>query len=182
MQIAAVWNAGYFPYYAPPGVLRLAVKPWRATDAEPAVTLNLEAGHVYYVKGTIASGWKSPHFGLEIVDPQKAHGQIRQCRLLPDASGTDAETLRRAQAGDVWSQIELADLYSHGARYAAAPELLPDDVEAYKWLTIAATDKVARDLALRSRAGIAARMTGERIADAERRARAWIDAPENQPP
>jgi hypothetical protein len=182
VQIAAVWNAGYFPYYAPPGVLRLAVKPWLATEPEPAVTLNVEAGHVYYVKGTIANGWKSPHVGLEIVDTQKAHGQIRQCRLLPDARGTDAETLRRAEAGDVWSQIELADLYSHGARYAAAPELLPDDVEAYKWLTIAATSKVARDLALQSRAGIAARMNGERIADAERRARAWIDAPENQPP
>lgn len=181
-RVAAVWSGGYFPWYLPPGEVRLAARPWLATDPQSTVTLNVEAGHTYYVKGTVTSGWKSPHAGLEIVDPGKGHGQVRKCRLLPDARGTDAETRKRAEAGNVWSQIELADLYVSGARYADGPPLLPDGVEAYKWLTIAATDAAAHDLALRSRADVSARMSAEQVTEAERRARLWLQAPENQPP
>jgi hypothetical protein len=181
-QVAAVWSGGYFPWHLPPGAVRLAARPWLATDPQSTVTLNVEAGNTYYVKGTVTTGWKSPHVGLELVDPEKGRSQVRKCRLLPDARGTDAETLRRAEAGNAWSQIELAELHASGARYADGSALLPDGVEAYKWLTIAATDKAARGVALSSRATIAARLNAEQITEAEQRARLWLAAPENQPP
>jgi hypothetical protein len=181
-QVAAVWSGGYFPWHLPPGAVRLAARPWLATDPQSTVTLNVEAGNTYYVKGTVTTGWKSPHVGLELVDPEKGRSQVRKCRLLPDARGTDAETLRRAEAGNAWSQIELAELHASGARYADGSALLPDGVEAYKWLTIAATDKAARGVALSSRATIAARLSAEQITEAEQRARLWLAAPENQPP
>ena len=53
-----------------------------------------------------------------------------------------------------------------------------DDVEAYKWLTLAIARYTAKnqdrlDQAIKDKATLARRMTPAQIAEAERRARAW---------
>ena len=55
-----------------------------------------------------------------------------------------------------------------------------DDVEAYMWFTLAAAqasgadhDRMARDLEM-----IAARLTADQVAEAQRRAREWTPTPE----
>ncbi len=57
-----------------------------------------------------------------------------------------------------------------------------DDVEAYKWLTLAIQRYTARnqdrlDQAIKDKATLAARMTPEQIAEAERRIKAWKPVP-----
>ncbi len=57
-----------------------------------------------------------------------------------------------------------------------------DDVEAYKWLTLATERYTAKnqdrlDQAIKDKATLAARMTPAQVAEAERRAKAWKPVP-----
>ena len=136
----------------------------------------MEVGHTYYVKGTVATGWKSPRPGLKVVDAGKGIGEVRHCKRMPTARETVAETRDRAERGDVWSQLELGEVYAAGANYADGESLPRDQLEAYKWFSIAAADKSARDPAVRLRDAAGAGMDAGQIAEAEQRARAWVEA------
>ncbi len=66
--------------------------------------------------------------------------------------------------------------YNLGAMYADGHGVPLDYVEAYKWLSVAVARSTAaqdRDAALRTRDLIAARMTAEQVAEAQKLARAW---------
>ena len=75
--------------------------------------------------------------------------------------------------GNDWeaeAQFNVGFLYSQGN---GGPQ---DDVEAYKWFTLAAatyTEKQFRDGAVQARDRVAARMTPALIAEAQKLAREW---------
>ena len=73
---------------------------------------------------------------------------------------------RAAEQGDVGAQLFVADGYGYG--YGVEPDL----VEAYKWYEIAI--QYWGSLAVRARDVLAEKMTGEEIAEAVRRAGAWL--------
>ena len=91
----------------------------------------------------------------------------------------DAEAARRyrlaADQGHVSAQFNLGLMYSSGK---GVPQ---DDVEAHMWLNLATAHASAeeRDEYVKERDDVAARMTPEQIAEAQRRAREWtpIDQP-----
>ena len=75
-----------------------------------------------------------------------------------------------AERGHAEAQSSYAEMFAEGQG------LDRDDVQAYKWLTLAAeraSDKRIRDAANRARKQIAARLSAEQRQDAERRARIW---------
>ena len=85
----------------------------------------------------------------------------------------DTEAVRwyrlAADQGDAFSQVILGVKYRNG-------EGTPQDfVEAHMWANLGALQLFgeARDRAVRDRDAIAARMTAEQIAEAQRRAREW---------
>jgi TPR repeat protein len=85
------------------------------------------------------------------------------------APSVDAIRERAAQ-GDAAAQFNVGFLYAQGN---GVPQ---DEVEAYKWFTLAAasyTDKQFRDGAVQARDRVAARMTPALIAEAQKLAREW---------
>jgi TPR repeat protein len=124
---------------------------------------------------------------------------VRIWKIWADKGNAEAETLLGAQ---YWSgegvprdHKEAARLYLRAANqgYARAQndigfmygfgEGVPprDDVEAYKWLTLAIARYTARnqdrlDQAIKDKATLAARMSKAQVAEAERRAKAWKPA------
>jgi TPR repeat protein len=113
---------------------------------------------------------------LKVVDAGSGIGEVRHCKRMPTAREAVGETRDLAERGDVWSQLELGELYAAGANYADGASLPRDQLEAYKWFSIAAADKRARDLAARLRDAVGAGMNAGQIAEAEQRARAWVEA------
>ena len=79
-----------------------------------------------------------------------------------------------ADQGDARAQLNLGVKYRNG-------EGTPQDfVEAHMWANLAASQLSGedRDLAVRHRDDLAAQMTAEQIAEAQRRAREWTPTPE----
>ncbi len=77
---------------------------------------------------------------------------------------------RAAEQGNAVAQIRLARQYADGVG------LPRDDVQGFKWLTVAAargTDSYARTNAAKGRDAMSAKMTPAQIAEAERLAREW---------
>ena len=89
----------------------------------------------------------------------------------------DAEAVRwyrlAADQGDAFSQVILGVKYRNG-------EGTPQDfVEAHMWFNLAAAQSGDnRDLAVGVRDDLAAQMTPDQIAEAQRRAREWTPTPE----
>ncbi|MCF8533413.1 MAG: sel1 repeat family protein [Reyranella sp.] len=86
--------------------------------------------------------------------------------------------LRAARQGYARAQNDIGFMYGFG-------EGIPphDDVEAYKWLTLAierytVKNQDRRDQAIKDKAVLAKRMTRAQIAEAERRVKAWKPVPE----
>jgi len=73
---------------------------------------------------------------------------------------------RAAEQGDVGAQLFVADGYAYGYGVAVDP------VEAYKWYEIAI--QYWGPLAVRAREVVGERMTDEEVAEAVRRAGAWL--------
>ena len=90
----------------------------------------------------------------------------------------DAEAVqwfrRAAEQGDANGQFLLANLYATGRG------VLQDDVEASMWLNLAVARSAgeARERYVAARDGLAARMTLDQLAEAQRRAREWTPMPE----
>ena len=76
--IAKLYNGGYFAYTATPGELEL----WAATESKSSVTLDLKAGDVKYVKGTIGIGFLIGRPNLTVVEPAIAQDEIKECKLI----------------------------------------------------------------------------------------------------
>ena len=67
-----------------------------------------------------------------------------------------------------------------GRMYANGRGVPQDYVEAHMWFNLAGAQLAGedRELAVKARDGVAARMTADQIADAQRRAREWTPTPE----
>ncbi|MBX9945844.1 MAG: sel1 repeat family protein [Reyranella sp.] len=84
--------------------------------------------------------------------------------------------LRAAHQGYARAQNDIGFMYGFGEGIPPA-----DDVEAYKWLTLAIERYTAKnqerlDQAIKDKATLAKRMSRAQIAEAERRAKAWKPA------
>jgi hypothetical protein len=185
--ITHLWNAGYFPFYAPTGPLTV----WPASDPTHSVTLEVKPGETYYLRGSTSVGWSAGHGNLAVVDHDRGQHEVKKCKRLPSSAEADLETRKLAEQGYVDRQFELAALFTTGVNYANGQTLPQDDVEAYKWFAIGAETKSRLPpdatavsptsvyylaLASKSRAALAAKMDPAQIAEAEQRARRWIDA------
>lgn len=80
-----------------------------------------------------------------------------------------ADCLAAAAQGDTNAYFELGVAFSTGSHGIAC-----DLVEAHKWFNLAAA--AGHDEAALCRADISDEMTGREIAEAQRRARAWLRA------
>ena len=77
---------------------------------------------------------------------------------------------RAAEQGNALAQIRLARMYAEG------PGLARDDVQAFKWFSVAAirgADSYARINAAKGRDAAAMKMTPAQVAEAERLVRDW---------
>lgn len=70
---------GYFVYRASPGELTLE----QHTEATTSVTLDVKAGEVYYVKGSVGMGFFVGHPHLVVVGKEDGEREIRECKLIP---------------------------------------------------------------------------------------------------
>jgi uncharacterized protein len=87
-----------------------------------------------------------------------------------DVTTYATEVAARPLAADTQAQVKLARLYAKGR--ASVP---PDQVQAYKWLTIAAARSDATVAKLR--ADLAAGLTPKQIAEGDGQAKAWTRGP-----
>jgi hypothetical protein len=78
-KVVKLQNGGYFPYFCPPG----QVEFWAMTEAKSSVTLNVEAGSTYYLRGTLTMGFFVGHPNLEIIPAEQAEKEIAECGLIP---------------------------------------------------------------------------------------------------
>jgi hypothetical protein len=76
--IAKLYNGGYFVHTASPGELEI----WASTESKSSVTLDLKAGDVKYVKGTIGIGFFVGRPNLAVVDPTVGQEEIKECKLV----------------------------------------------------------------------------------------------------
>ena len=83
----------------------------------------------------------------------------------------------RAEAGDVVAQYNLGVMYANGR---GVPQ---DDAEAHMWTNLAASRMTGelRDSSVKNLNIIAAKMTAEQVAEAQRRAREWDAAHPREP-
>lgn len=70
---------GYFVYFAQPGEVELSAK----TEAKTSITLDVEAGGTYFVKGTIGVGVFVGHPHLVVVPNDVGEAEIADCKLVP---------------------------------------------------------------------------------------------------
>ena len=89
--------------------------------------------------------------------------------VLQDEAEAARRYRRAAEQGHGSAQFNLGLMYSSGK---GVPQ---DDVEAHMWLNLATAQASAeeRDEYVKERDDVAARMTPEQIAEAQRRAREW---------
>lgn len=69
---------GYYPYFSKPGEVEFSAK----TETRSAVTLYIEAGHTYYIKGIITMGAFIGRPNLTVVLPEIAEKEIVDCKLI----------------------------------------------------------------------------------------------------
>jgi hypothetical protein len=102
-----------------------------------------------------------------------------------DDSQSLIETMLRAEAGDVPAQYNLAWTYAIGTDEPDGQSVAQNYVEAYKWFSIIIAEEsplpVVGDGALRGRDFVAMKMDTQQIAEAQRRAKDWIEAFRNRP-
>jgi hypothetical protein len=78
-KVVSLQNGGYYPCLVTPG----SVEFWAMTEAKSSVTLNLEAGKTYYIRGSVTMGFFVGHPLLEIIPADQAEKEISQCVLIP---------------------------------------------------------------------------------------------------
>lgn len=78
--IATLYNGGYYPYFSEPG----EVEFWARTESKSAVTLDVEVGKNYFVKGTVGVGLLVGRPHLTIVSDEIGLAEIAECKLIPE--------------------------------------------------------------------------------------------------
>jgi hypothetical protein len=86
--ITTLYNGGYFPYFSNPG----EVEFWAKTESKSAVTLDVNNGETYYIKGTVGVGFFVGRPHLIVVDPNIAEEEISKCKLIPPLEDADAKS------------------------------------------------------------------------------------------
>jgi hypothetical protein len=90
--LAKLSSGSYFVYHAPPGEVEFTAQ----TEAKTSVTVDVKAGEVYYVKGTVGWGVFVGHPHLMLVTSEVGEKEIVACKLAPgsasDPSVAVAET------------------------------------------------------------------------------------------
>ncbi|MBI4490053.1 MAG: DUF2846 domain-containing protein [Deltaproteobacteria bacterium] len=86
--ITTLYNGGYYPYFAKPGELEL----WARTEAKSAVTLDVKAGEIYYVKGTVGVGFFVGRPHLIVVPKSVGETEIAECQLIPETKVEEKTT------------------------------------------------------------------------------------------
>ena len=80
--ITTLKNGGYFPYQTNPGEIEFSA----STEATSAVTLDVEAGQTYYIKGSLSVGFLMGRPHLSVVPNKVGEKEIQECALLPGQS------------------------------------------------------------------------------------------------
>lgn len=78
VPIIKLINGGYYPYFSKAGEVEFSAK----TETRSAVTLHIEAGQSYYIKGTISMGAFIGRPNLTIVPPEVGASEIVDRKLL----------------------------------------------------------------------------------------------------
>jgi hypothetical protein len=77
-EIVELRSGGYFPYFTQPGELQL----WAKTESTTSLTLDLKAGDLRYVRGTVGVGFFVGRPKLTEVDENIGAAEIKECVLL----------------------------------------------------------------------------------------------------
>lgn len=78
--ITTLHKAGYYPHFVKPGEVEL----WAQTEAKSAVTVDVKAGDIDYVKGEVGVGFLDGRPHLRVVAREKGEKEISKCKLIPD--------------------------------------------------------------------------------------------------
>ena len=98
---------GYFVYFAKPGEVEFSAR----TEAKTSVTLDVEAGKTYFIKGTIGVGVFVGHPHLVAVPNDIGEAEIADCKLVPDGRITmGQEPKHKGPFDDAVVEIALTDL------------------------------------------------------------------------
>lgn len=64
---------------------------WARTESESAVTVDVKAGEVYYVKGEVGVGFFVGRPHLRVVPREKGEKEIAECTLIPEPKKEDTK-------------------------------------------------------------------------------------------
>ena len=77
--VTSLPNGGYYPYIRSPGEVEI----WAKTESKSSVTLDLKAGDVKYVKGTLGVGVLVGRPHLSVVSDEVGQSEIKECKMIP---------------------------------------------------------------------------------------------------
>jgi predicted small lipoprotein YifL len=80
--LAKLSSGSYFVYHALPGEVEFTAQ----TEAKTSVTVDVKAGEVYYVKGTVGWGVFVGHPHLMLVTREVGEKEIVSCKLAPGSA------------------------------------------------------------------------------------------------
>ena len=76
--ITPLCSGGYNYYYTTPGNKTY----WAKTEARDEISLNVESGKTYFVKGKMGIGFIVGHPKLSQVDQETAMEEMKECRII----------------------------------------------------------------------------------------------------
>jgi len=80
--ITTLKNGGYFPYQTLTGEIEFSA----ATETSSSVTLDVEPGKEYYIKGSLSVGFLAGRPHLAVVPNKVGEKEIQECVLLPETT------------------------------------------------------------------------------------------------
>jgi uncharacterized protein DUF2846 len=78
--VAKLSSGSYFVYHALPDEVAFSAQ----TEAKTSVTIDIKAGEVYYLKGTVGMGVLVGHPHLVLVSADVGQSEITACKLVPE--------------------------------------------------------------------------------------------------
>jgi hypothetical protein len=76
--ITTLHSGGYYPHFSAPGEKEF----WAQTESKSSVTLDVQAGQTYYIKGEVGVGFLVGRPHLMVVAPEIAEKEIADCTLI----------------------------------------------------------------------------------------------------
>lgn len=118
VPVARLPSHGYFVYFAKPGEVEFSAR----TEAKTSVTIDVEAGKSYFIKGTIGVGVFVGHPHLVAVPNDIGEAEIADCKLVPEGRITmGEEPAPKGPFDDAVVEITLMDLGMAPAEMVAPP-------------------------------------------------------------